>query len=183
MNSQLIPAKLQPLFDYLDELTKRVEIAELRALLGDLDISVDDLRDFARFSDRRYLRNLVRQGKHYHALVLCWRSAQRSPIHDHAGSTCGLRILQGVATETVFERTPSTLINPTESSQLQAGEVSVSADGFIHQVSNLQAPEHDLVTLHVYSPPLLRMATYSLTEPTIGEYRPLILEHSLGSGI
>ena len=107
----------------------------------------------------------------------------RSPIHDHAGSTCGLRILRGTATETVFERSPSGLIKPACSKDYRQGDVSVSADNYIHQVSNLQAQGEDLVTLHVYSPPLLRMATYSLTEPTIGEFRPMVLEHVLGSGI
>jgi DMSO/TMAO reductase YedYZ molybdopterin-dependent catalytic subunit len=42
-------------------------------------------------------------------------------------------------------------------------------DGDLHQVSNLQAGSADLVTLHVYSPPLLRMTTYSLTDRTRGE--------------
>jgi hypothetical protein len=35
-------------------------------------------------------------------------------------------------------------------------------------VSNVQAGDADLVTLHVYSPPLLTMGTYSLTDRTRG---------------
>jgi hypothetical protein len=35
-------------------------------------------------------------------------------------------------------------------------------------VSNLQPGDADLVTLHVYSPPLRRMGTYSLTDTSRG---------------
>lgn len=183
MDKSLGTGPLAPLCAYLDSLTGRATVAELKAQLHSPAVTVDDVAEFAQFSQDRYLRTLVCQGEHYHLLVLCWRSGQRSPIHDHAGSTCGLRILRGTATETVFERSPSGLIKPACSKDYRQGTVSVSADNYIHQVSNLQAQGEDLVTLHVYSPPLLRMATYSLTEPTIGEFRPMVLEHVLGSGI
>lgn len=183
MDKSLRTGPLAPLCAYLDSLTERATIADLKAQLHSPAVTVDDVAEFAHFSEDRYLRNLIHEGEHYHLLVLCWRSGQRSPIHDHAGSTCGLRILRGTATETVFERSPSGLIKPICSKDYCEGDVSVSSDDFIHQVSNLQAQCQDLVTLHVYSPPLLRTATYSLTEPTIGEFRPMVLEHVLGSGI
>ena len=183
MVTRTVAESLHSLFDYLDGLTKRATVRELAAQLRALDISVDDVRDYVRFGEADYLRNLVREGPHYHALVLCWRSRQRSPIHSHAGSTCGLRILKGIATETVFETTQSLLIKPVSSKDRHAGDVSASQDGYIHQVSNLQRVGQDLVTLHVYSPPLLRADTYSLTDPAIGEFRPMVLEDALGSGI
>ncbi len=62
------------------------------------------------------------------------------------------------------------------------GESTALQDADIHQVSNLQAEGTDLVTLHIYSPPLLRMDTYSLTDATVGEFIPMIYEMH-GSGI
>jgi hypothetical protein len=41
--------------------------------------------------------------------------------------------------------------------QLPPGDICASEDADIHQVSNLQAANADLVTLHLSSPPLLRM--------------------------
>jgi len=175
--------KLSPLLEYLDSLTERAPIAGLRDQLSALDITVDDLAEYVRFSEEKYLRNLVHEGEWYHVLALCWRSGQRSPIHNHAGSTCGLRVLEGVATETVFEPTPSGLIKAVSSTDMTAGAVAATQDADIHQVSNLEAPGADLVTLHVYSPPLLRMDTYSLIDRSVGEFRPMVLEHALGSGI
>ncbi len=176
-------AKLRPLIEYLDGLTGRAPVESLQAQLEALDITVEDVAGFVRFSEQRYLRNLVHQGAWYHVLALCWRSGQRSPIHNHAGSTCGLRILRGVATETIFEPTPSGLIKAVSSSDMGVGGVASTQDAEIHQVSNLQSAGEDLVTLHVYSPPLMRMDTYSLIDRTVGEFRPMVLEHALGSGI
>ncbi len=175
--------KLACFLDYLDGLTARATVAELRARLRSLDIGVEDVSDYARFAEDGYLRNLIREGPWYHLLVICWRSGQRSPIHNHASSTCGLRVLTGIATETVFATTPSSQIKAVCSTEMAAGDVAVMKDADIHQVSNLQAQGTDLVTVHVYSPPLLRMGTYTLMDGTVGEFRPQILEHSFGSGI
>ena len=183
MTRELCGGKLASLIEYLDGLTARAPVDELRARLGELDIKVGDVADFVRFGKTQYLRNLAREGNWYHVLILCWRSGQRSPIHNHAGSTCGVRVLNGIATETRFEATPSKLVKAVSSHDLMRGAVASSCDAEIHQVSNLQAEGTDLVTLHVYSPPLLRMDTYSLTERTIGEFRPMVLEHAMGTGI
>ncbi len=174
--------KLTSLIEYLDGLTERATIVALVKRLADLDITLDDVADYVRFGDKNYLHNLVREGKWYHLLVICWRSGQRSPIHNHAGSTCGFRILAGVATETKFESSPSTLIKAVSSHDMIADELVATQDSDIHQVSNLQTAGTDLVTLHIYSPPLLRMDTFSLTDQMVGEFRPAVLEYA-GSGI
>ena len=50
-------------------------------------------------------------------------------------------------------------------------------------MSNLQPPGHDLVTLHVYSPPLLNMGMYSLTDPHIEEFVDPVVGLLEGAGI
>ena len=174
--------KLSSLIEYLDQLTERATIEELDKRISALDVTLDDVIEYARFGDKNYLRNLVCEGSWYHLLVNCWRSGQRSPIHNHSQSTCGFRVLTGVATETRFESSPSQLIKAVSSHDMHKGERAVTQDSEIHQVSNLQLSGTDLVTLHIYSPPLLRMDTYSLTEKSIGEFKPMIFE-SAGSGI
>ncbi len=177
------PAKLVPLVERLEALTRRATIDELDRWLRGLNICLQDVAPFARFGEHTYHRNLVCSGPWFHLLVLCWRSGQRSPIHNHAGSTCGLRVLTGVGTETRFAFTASGLIRPTISQDIHDGDIVASQDADIHQISNLQAPGHDLVTLHIYSPPVLRMDSYSLTDGAIREYRPVNYDFSQGGGI
>ncbi len=181
--TSLFSPSLGSLFSFLDALNRRATVEELVDKLGSLDITYDDVAPWVRFSGTQYLRNLIRSGPTYHALAICWRSGQRSPIHNHAQSTCGVRVLKGTATETLFDRSPGGLLKAVSSADLQTGGVTASADSDTHQVSNLQVAGDDLVTLHVYSPPLLRMDTYSLTDARIGEFRPMVLEQSQGAGI
>ncbi len=183
MDTKNLSPALVPLVDYLDNLTERASVGELQARLESLDITVDDVRDFVQFGETRYRRNLICRGGFYHLLAICWKSAQRSPVHNHAHSTCGFRVLTGVATETSFEFSPCGLVKPTATVDMVAGQVVATQDANIHQVSNLQPEVDDLITLHIYSPPLLRMDTYSITDDQVSEYRPVIFEHAHGSGI
>jgi cysteine dioxygenase len=160
---------LKGLFAYLDDLQGRAPLQELTAEMAELEIDCGEIAEFIRFSDRGYTRNLVHAGPWYHVLALCWKNGQRSPIHDHKGSSCGVRVLRGILTETLFDITPNGHVKASFSRELRPGDVIGSEDSDIHQVSNLQPGDADLVTLHVYSPPLLWMATYSLTDRTRGK--------------
>jgi cysteine dioxygenase len=160
---------LNSLFAYLDGLKERAALQDLTAAMSELEVDCEDFAEFIRFSEQGYARNLMRAGRWYHALVLCWKNGQRSPIHDHKGSSCGVRVLRGTLTETLFEMTPNGHVKAAFSRDLLPGSVLGSEDTDIHQISNLQLGNEDLVTLHVYSPPLLWMGTYSLTDRTRGQ--------------
>jgi DMSO/TMAO reductase YedYZ molybdopterin-dependent catalytic subunit len=161
--------KLDPLFRYLEGLTGQAPLEELTTLLRRLSVTADDLAEFVHFSDRGYTHNPVRSGRWYQVWVLGWKNGQRSPIHDHKGSSCGVRVLRGTMTQTLFVMAPNGHVKAVRSDDHAPGGVVGSVDTDMHQVSNLQAGDADLVTLHVYSPPLLRMGTYSLTDRTRGE--------------
>jgi cysteine dioxygenase len=173
---------LESFWQYLDNLEERASVEDLTSRLAELDIDCADVGDSIRFSDRQYMRNLVRSGPWYYALVLCWKNGQRSPIHDHHGSSCGVRVLRGTLTETIFEFAPNGDVKAKFSRDCAPGSVLGSADGDMHQVSNLQPGQADLVTLHIYSPPLLYMGTYSLTDRTRGQ-EPMLLEFCDAAGI
>ena len=158
---------LQELIDYLDALTERAGVQELGDVLRRLDLTIEDVEPWVRYCDDGYQRNLIRSGPMYQAFALCWKSGQRSSIHDHAHSTCGVKVLTGTATETIFKPTPCGLICPTTTHQMHTGEVCVSQDSDIHQISNYEAEGTGLVTLHIYTPALEWVNTYSLTSPEV----------------
>ncbi|MGH7170010.1 MAG: molybdopterin-dependent oxidoreductase [Gemmataceae bacterium] len=160
---------LDTLIRFLDGLQGRADLAELTEQLRRLELDARDVANFLRFDEPTYQRVLVRAGRWYHLWVLCWKNGQRSPIHDHTGSSCGVRVLRGTATITDFTFAANGHVKAVGSRDYPAGSVLGNEDGDLHQLSNLQAGSADLITLHVYSPPLLRMGTYSLTDRTRGE--------------
>jgi cysteine dioxygenase len=174
---------LNELFAELDRFEHRIPLDVLEKRLRNLDVDWGQIQPHVRFADDTYRRNFLRGGPAYHALVLCWRSGQRSPIHDHRGSSCGVRVLRGTCTETLFARTDAGHLYPTETHHLPTGHCCGSQDADIHQVSNLAADGEDLVTLHVYSPPLMLMGRYSLTESGREEFTEPVFEYAEGGGI
>lgn len=165
------PAVLIPLLSYLQGLqTERADLGELSRLLGESPVTLADLRDYLHFADDGYRRNLVAEGPWFNLLVLCWRSGQHSPIHDHAQSACAFKVVTGVCSETVYAFAADGAVVPGITRHVQAGEIIASHDSETHKVSNLQAVGTDLVTLHIYSPPLKTMRIFSATGRTGGQW-------------
>jgi cysteine dioxygenase len=174
---------LDELFRELDQYDRRVPLDLLAERIKQLRIDSAEIEPFIKFASDTYRRNLMRAGPAYHALILCWRNGQRSPIHDHFGSSCAVRVLRGTCTETIFQRTAAGHIFPTETHQLPTGFCCGSQDSDIHQISNIETDGGDLVTLHIYSPPLLLMGKYSLTQPGRTEFQEAVHSFAEGAGI
>jgi cysteine dioxygenase len=170
------------LFHQLDQHSDRLPLGWLTERLGKLEFDWAELEPYVKFSPDTYRRNLLRAGRAYHALILCWRNGQRSPIHDHFGSSCAVRVLRGTCTETIFQRTEAGHVYPTETHKLPEDYCCGSQDRDIHQISNIE-PNGDLVTLHVYSPPLLVMGKYSLTGNERTEFVEQVHSFAEGAGI
>src|SRR5262245_31477678 len=171
-------------FADLDRIAGPLPLPVVEDWLRGTPLSAELLTTCLVFRPDRYVRNLVHVGPGYQALALCWRNGQRSPVHNHRGSACGVKVLRGVATETAFARAPNGMVVPTGSRDLPVGYICGSFDEDIHQVSNLQAGGADLVTLHIYSPPLLRMDMFSLDSAAVREWDdPVNDPFVLGGGI
>ena len=179
---RLMTSPLRRVLEELDDWRERIPLPELKRALADLTVTLEDVRPFVKFDGDGYRRNLMHSGPVYQALVLCWRNGQRSPIHDHRGSSCGVRVLHGTALETVFERARNRMIYAVRSHEMKPGSICATQDDDIHQVSNLAADGGDLVTLHVYSPPLLQMGTYSLFDTEVKPFFEPVHEEALVDG-
>lgn len=154
MSASTLCPKLTPLCSYLDSLQARMDLNILEQVLLENQISIDDVTNACVFDEQRYQRNKIGTSAWYDLLVICWRPGQATAIHDHTDSSCGFKILTGTATEVVYEKAESSeFVRPVRKSAYAAGELCLAQDLDIHKISNDSATE-DLVTLHIYSPPL-----------------------------
>lgn len=151
---------LAELIDYLDGVEERVDLEVLSRLLNAVAPRREDLGCVCRFGSEGYKRNTISRSERYELLALCWHSGHSTPIHDHRGSSCAFRVIEGVGTEIRFRKTESGLVCPTASVEMHPGYVCAAQDDDIHQVANMQAAGADLITMHIYSPPIRCMNTY-----------------------
>ncbi|MCC6428187.1 MAG: cysteine dioxygenase family protein [Phycisphaerales bacterium] len=152
--------KLAEIIDYLDSLTGRANLDILQRLLAQTNIQREDVNACCVFGTKGYKRNTISKTENYELVALCWRSGDFTPIHDHTGSSCAFKVIQGTGTEIRFKRTPSGLICPTATTPMAPGYICAAEDDDIHQVANMQASGEDLITLHIYSLPIKNMTTY-----------------------
>jgi cysteine dioxygenase len=174
---------LKDWFAELDRYSSSIPLAVLSNGIKRVTISPSEIQPFAQFSTERYRRNLMRAGPAYHALILCWRAGQASPIHDHRGSGCAVRVLHGEATEIVYEMTEEGRLFETRTRKLPAGFMCATQDLDIHCLANRQSTGADLITLHLYSPPLLVMGQYSLEDSSMREFNDDVHVFVEGAGI
>lgn len=127
------------------------EIQELLALVG---TAPHVFTSQARFSSS-YVRTPIITADQIEILVLGWRPGQASPVHNHAGSWCGVRVLNGTATEIVYRQGACGAYYPSESKVLPTGSITTSFDQDVHQMANVHGD--NLITVHCYSPPLTSM--------------------------
>jgi cysteine dioxygenase len=152
--------KLAPLLSYLDSLSSRADLKALSDLLAKANITRADILPVCQFGAGGYKRNTIAESPWFELLALCWRSAHCTPIHDHRGVSCAFKVIEGTGTEIRFLPTPSGLVCPAATTLMAPGYICAAQDSDIHQVANMQPPGVDLITLHIYSPPIVQMHTY-----------------------
>jgi uncharacterized NAD(P)/FAD-binding protein YdhS/predicted metal-dependent enzyme (double-stranded beta helix superfamily) len=165
---------VQDLLKWCDDEDRPLDFKQLMHRLADLRINANDAVHALSFDDQHYRRVSIRLRPHYEALILCWQSGQRSAIHDHTGSACAVRVVEGIATETFFSHSPCGWLYPTKSRVSPAGSVTGCDDGGIHQMANLQPAGQDLITLHIYSPPPASWQFYTVDQTSLAGHDELI---------
>ena len=146
--------------------------ADLNDWLSRVEVKSDDLRPFRFFKQGTYARHRVCRSEFAELLVLCWRPAQRTPIHDHNGSYGAVRVCEGVMWETMFALDGDGRLYYQSAREWNAGDVTGADVPDIHQLGNPEVSGQDLVTLHLYAPPLNVLNTYKVGSREVGHYSP-----------
>ena len=168
-----LPGLLDAL-DFFDSSKSPLPLGVIKKSIADLSLSLSDLEEYIHFDEKSYKRNLIRESSAYTALVLCWRSGQHSPIHNHRGSSCVVSVISGTLTEILFDQSPCGTSLPTKTTKLTSGAVVAAYDKDTHLMGNFEGPGSDLITLHVYSPALKQMELYPSSLTFFAGYDELV---------
>lgn len=135
-------------------------VARVTEFLQQTKINPREWRQHAVFRRGRYTRNIVGYSPgQFIALLLCWERGQQSPVHDHTGAHCFVKMMSGKLCEQRFawsERggaEPGAISEATLDAARAEGSVGFMHDALgLHRIIN---PSNDevAVSLHIYSPP------------------------------
>ncbi|MEP6718331.1 MAG: cysteine dioxygenase family protein [bacterium] len=156
LESQTSVPSLEQIYDWLERAT----------------ISTEDLQPYIGFKDGNYWRHRVCRNEFVEMLVLCWRPGHRTPIHDHNGSHGGVKVQEGPLWETIFTYDEENGLEYKSAREYAPGAVTGSDIPDIHQLGNPDVSDRNLVTIHVYAPPLGVLHTYKPGSTKIELYIP-----------
>ena len=163
---------LSALKDALESQSSIPSLEQIYDWLGTAEISAEELSPYIGFKEGNYWRHRVCRNQFVEMLVLCWRPGQRTPIHDHNGSHGGVKIWEGMLWETTFSFDAVNGLEYKSAREFARGTVTGSDIPDIHQLGNPDVSGHDLITIHVYAPPLGVLHTYKPGSAKIDLYVP-----------
>lgn len=174
VDSEIAPTagSLKSLVNRLSTLHQPPTLEQVDSLLEELELNAEELRPYRSFKAGNYARHRVFRNEYVELLVLCWRPGQRTPIHDHNGSHGAVRVCEGVMWETTFELDRDSMLRYKSAQQWVSGDVTDAAVPDIHQLGNPEVSGQDMVTLHLYAPPLGVLNTYKVGSSEVGRYSP-----------
>lgn len=132
-----------------NKLNEGASLCNLRYLLENYNGT--DWTSYMKFSDSKYVRNIVLRNETIDIVIVCWEIHQGCGIHDHPDNGCLMRIMSGQLTEKVYAKNELgfELLNSNNLCDNQISYIQ-GKTGF-HCISN--NGNKQTVSFHIYSPP------------------------------
>ena len=147
-------------------------LEDLNNWVANVEITDEDLKPYVGFKEGNYWRHRVCRNEAVEMLVICWRPGQKTPIHDHNGSHGVVRVQKGLMWETIFKYDDEQGLCYDTGRECPTGTVTGAGVPEIHQLGNPEVSGQDLITIHIYAPPLGVLHTYKVGSPKIDLYTP-----------
>ena len=140
--------------------------AELEAFVRELADRPELWIQLVKHDSSQRLYEELLSDDHLTAWLICWMDEHDTGFHDHDISAGAVAVVSGAVRE---ERLA--IDGPTRNGVFRAGASFHFSAADIHRVSH--AGSDPAVTLHVYSPPLLRMGSYVIGEDGVLARHPM----------
>jgi cysteine dioxygenase len=160
------------LVEWLQSQSAPPSIEDISAQLAQVQITPADLQPYLGFKEGNYWRHRVCRNNAAEMLVICWRPGQKTPIHDHNGSHGVVRVQEGLMWETMFTYDDDKGLKYKSGRECPTGEITGAAEPEIHQLGNPDVSGQDLITIHIYAPPLGVLKTYKVGSANVDLYTP-----------
>lgn len=160
------------LIETLGRQTTPPALEDINSWLSTVEISQLDLEPYLGFKEGNYWRHRVCRNDAVEMLIICWRPGQKTPIHDHNGSHGVVRVQQGLMWETTFRFDDQQGLCYDAGRECPQGTITGAEVPDIHQLGNPEVSGQDLITVHVYAPPLGVLKTYKVGSSQVDLYTP-----------
>lgn len=151
-SSKNTPVALQSLDELITALSEE-DSRKYNHIIRSIAFSPDDFENYSSWSDDCYTRNCIIDNEKFELILICWCEGHRTPIHDHGGEECWVKVIEGEFKETIYKENKEGELEVVTSSISKQNEVTYMKDfmGF-HQLENLSNKRS--LSLHLYAKPI-----------------------------
>jgi cysteine dioxygenase len=134
--------------------------AELKVALLQIDMKLEDLAQLPVPSEGKpYNRKLLYKNDEVELLVMNWSQLECAP-HDHGNSHGWIQVISGTSLNSIYEVKGSNLPRELFHQYHHKGQYFYAPKKAVHKMK--ASNNTDMITLHLYSPPITGMMVYDL---------------------
>lgn len=150
-----------------DQRHSKENVEHVKGILRNMHFNPREWERYAKFKKGCYTRNLIGYDEKFTILLLCWERGQFSPIHNHAGSNCWVKVLQGQLEETLYQVEPNGDQVAYDKAVVYSppGVTYICDEMGVHKMGNPSTSEVS-ISLHIYSPAYHKCHIYNEDEGT-----------------
>lgn len=140
----------------LKELVKALSEAEKTQytdILRTTKLSNEAFSHCCSWSTDSYTRNCIAENEKFELILLCWEKGQMTPIHDHGGEECWVKVIQGEFSENIYHIDEAGKPKLARSLISQTDDITYMIDFMgVHSLENLSKQRS--MSLHLYAKPI-----------------------------
>jgi cysteine dioxygenase len=153
-------AALQTLNDLIIALTEG-ERTTYNHIIHSLKIKANAFEPYAFWSNECYTRNCIEDNEKFELILICWCAGQATPIHDHDGEECWVKVIEGQFKETIYKQNGKGDMNVVKSGISKPNDITYMKDfmGF-HTLENIA--DKKSMSLHLYAKPIRKCRIFDV---------------------
>lgn len=153
------PLKIQTVNELVTALIEE-ERTTFSRIIHQTKISKNEFIQYSSWSSESYTRNCIVDNEKFELILLCWEGNQVTPIHDHGGEECWVKIIDGKFKENIFKEDEKGNLEQIKSSIAETGDTTYMIDfmGY-HNLENLDKTRG--MSLHLYAKPIRECKIYN----------------------
>ena len=140
----------------LDELIVALTIGDRKDfghVIRTMHVPTSVFEDYCSWSEECYTRNCIVENEKFELILLCWGEGQITPIHNHGGEECWVKVIEGEFKETIYQMDEVGELKAVRSAISTSNDITYMIDfmGF-HSLENLSSKRS--MSLHLYAKPI-----------------------------
>lgn len=160
-------ATLQTLNDLITALSEG-ERTTYNHIIHSTKFQKNTFEKYVSWSDECYTRNCIVDNEKFELILICWCEGHGTPIHDHDGEECWVKVIEGEFKETIYKQNEAGELNVVKTSISKPNEVTYMKDFMgVHTLENMS--DQKSMSLHLYAKPIRKCRIFDEKSKTFVE--------------